>query len=215
MGICQRCIHFRRVRPVSVLLGQAVATTDAAVSNALVNIQQDEIQQKGHEAQFKSKKETSSEDTWIFRPIMSEFCGLREADEIYLIAEVKNLGGRCTDFVAGRPEPRRCSNCEYFVKPGGPEMDRALIQKFMALRANTSIMGDSTQMVDTWLSGFEQGIGPRIAFEITAAYHAKGVLSAKPMYLAYCKKFSRQDEYVICLMQNPHLTCTAWEQGSE
>jgi len=151
MGICQQCIHYRRVKPASQLLAQAAATTDAAISNALTKIQEDETQQKGYEAQLRAKKENANDETWGFRPVMSGFCGLREDKlyrdiqegkllmqegeftsrlrelevEGYLIAEVKNFGGRCQDFEAGQPVKRSCSTCAHRIAPPGTEPDRS------------------------------------------------------------------------------------------
>ena len=78
MGLCKDCIHFRRVKPASQLLAQAIGTTDASISNALVKIQEDEAQQRGAEAQMRAKKEVAGEQEWGFRPTMSDFCALNE-----------------------------------------------------------------------------------------------------------------------------------------
>jgi hypothetical protein len=52
-NVCRECKHFRRLKPASQLLALAFPTTDAAVSNILVKIQEDEGQQKGPEAQHR------------------------------------------------------------------------------------------------------------------------------------------------------------------
>lgn len=214
MGICTQCIYFRRVKPASQFLAQAVGTTDAAVSNALVKIQEDENQQKGYEAQLKSKKEIANDEEWGFRPMMFEFCGIRETEEIYLITGVKNLGGRCTDFASGRPPKRSCNGCAYRVKAQGDATDAAVEKGYGSMAVSSIAVGLSSQRSDNLLNKYEEGIGPRRAIEINGAYTAKGVLINRPQYLDYCAKFSVEDEYVVCVMQNPHSTCQAWELKS-
>jgi hypothetical protein len=215
MGICQQCIHYRRVKPASQLLAQVVGTTDAAISNALLKIQEDENQQKGYEAQLKSKKETDNDVLWSFRPVMSDFCGLRETEGIYLIAEVENSGGRCTNFVPGRHEKRGCSTCVHHIEPQGAATDQALEQTYGSMAVQSLFAGVSTSTPDNLLNKHREGIASRKAFEFAGAYAAKGVLATKPQYLDYCGKFSGDEEYVVCLLQNPHHTCGAWEPDSE
>ena len=75
MGICAQCTFFRRVKPASQLLARVIATTDAAVSNALTKIVEDEQKQRDAEAEFKRSQATGDNDKWVTRPVMSDYCG--------------------------------------------------------------------------------------------------------------------------------------------
>ena len=55
--ICEKCKHFRRVKPPSQLLAVAIGTTDAAISNALTKMGEDEQKQKEEEYKNKIKNE--------------------------------------------------------------------------------------------------------------------------------------------------------------
>ncbi|KAA0231945.1 hypothetical protein EDS67_00690 [candidate division KSB1 bacterium] len=214
MGICQQCIHFRRIKPASQLFVQVIGTTDAAISTALNKIGEDESQQKGSEAQVKTKRENANDEAWGFRPVMSEFCGLREKEEIYLICGVKNFGGRCTDFKAGSPPTNSCKTCVHRITPQGVARDQKMEEAYGSMARQSSATGSSTSTSDNLLNKHREGVASRKAFEISGAYNAKGRLLTRPNYLDYCGKLSADEEYVICLMHNPHHSCSAWEPTS-
>ena len=214
MRVCEKCIHFRRLKPASQLLARATGTTDSAISNALAKIQEDEDQQKGYETQYKMRKEISNDEIWGFRPIMSSYCGLQEEKEIYLIAEVKNSGGKCGDFKTELAEKHSCATCVHRILPQGTARDLQLEKSFLGMSLESTAVGMSTSRADNLLNRHQEGVASRKAFEARGVYSSKGILSNKPQYFAYCKKFSTEDEYVICLLQNPYNTCSGWEPAS-
>src|SRR5712692_7392553 len=112
-GSCSQCKHFRRVRPISQILANAIGTSEGAVANALAKIVDDEQKLRDSEAEYKRTKASTEHMSWATRPVMSAFCGQREDEELYLIAEVKNAGLKCEDFRPGRPQPRACTDCVY------------------------------------------------------------------------------------------------------
>lgn len=213
MGICSQCVHFRRVKPASQLLAAAFSTTDAAVSNALTKVVEDEQKQRDAEAEFKRLQESTDQEMWSARPVMSDFCGLKEAEGVFLIAEIKNRGGECEDFQQGRPERRPCTTCTHRIVPTGSERDRELEIVYAQMSAETIAAQASTSTTDNLLTKHREGTASRKAFELSGAYAAKGVLAVTPSYLDYCGKFSYEDEFALCLFQNPHHTCTAWEEA--
>jgi hypothetical protein len=213
-GPCQQCIHFRPVKPSSQSLAQAIGTTDATTSNALAKIQEDEVQQKGYEAQLKSKKEIANDELWGFRPVMSDFCGLRETEGIYPIPAVKNFGGRCTEFAPGRPKERSCSTCVHRMTSQGAAEDERLLKLYGAMAGRATIVGLSSSTADSLISRHLESVPSRKAFELSGIYAANGALATKPRYFDYCGKFSSDGQYVVCVLKNPHHTCWAWEHGS-
>lgn len=213
-NVCRECKHFRRLKPASQLLALAFSTTDATVSNALVKIQEDENQQKGPEAQFRMKKDNIGDEVWDFRPVMSDFCGLKEEEETYLISEVKNRGGQCNDFKQGRPDTHSCSACVYRILPEGIAKDIEMEETLSGLSADSVATNSSATTPDNILSKYREGAASRKAFEASGVYSAKGTLSTKPNYLDYCSKFSMDDEFVICLLRNPYHTCMQWEENT-
>lgn len=215
MNKCKECKHFRKVKPASQLFVQAIGTTDAAISNALVKIQEDENQQKGNEANIRMNMDRNDKDFWGFQPVMSDFCGLREEEEIYLIKEIKNLGGQCTDFELGHPEKQSCSTCVHRIIPEGVKEDLEMELSLSGLSALSIASGISTNTPDNQLSRYQEGVTSRKAFEMSGVYSAKGILATKPDYFDYCAKFSCDDEYVICLLRNPYNTCSAWKSVAE
>lgn len=215
MGICQQCIHFRRAKQMSQLFAKAAGTTDAAISNALAKMQEDESQQKSYESQLKTKKETAGDEVWEFRPAMTNYCGLHEAEDIYLILEVKNLGGRCTEFKEGRPNKQSCDMCAHRVVPQGRARDRQTEEMYSQLASQNIAVGLPTSTPDDLLNKHREGVASRIAFELAGAYDRKGHLLMPPQYLPYCRRLSDDDEYVVCLFQNPHHTCALWESAGE
>lgn len=215
MGVCARCIHYRRVKPASQLLAAALENTTAEeVAGALTKVVDDEQKQRDSEAEFKSAQATAERDLWLARPVMSDYCGLSEAEEVFLIAEVKNLGGRCENFAEGKPERRACGDCAHRVPASGWERDRALDQEYTTMVAAGISAQTSTQTPEALLQNHRKGAAARQGFELSGAYSAKGVLAVMPEYLDHCAHFSSEDAFVVCVLQNPYATCAAWTRDA-
>ena len=210
MGVCRDCIYFRRLRPASQLL--AAATRDAVadeVANALTKVVEDEQKQRDAEAQVKSTA-SAERPYWQGRPVMSDYCGLRDSESVYLIAEIKNADGSCADMRPGEPAPALLSG----LRSPGPSAggrDRRLEDEYSRLTSEAASMQASTQTPESLLQGTREASAARKAFEVTGAYAAKGMLATRPAYLDYCAKRSIEDEFAICVLQNPHRTCRDWE----
>lgn len=213
MAICEQCMHFRRVKPASQLLDQAIATNNAAVANALAKIQEDEQQQKTYEAATLRAMESKEpkEQRWAFRPVMSKYCGFREAEGIYLEPAYQNRGGQCTDFMAGKPEKRPCRDCRYRVTARGAQEDQMMEDTIHSMMRRNLAVKAPAGPAETLLNKHREGVASRKAFEVSGAYAAKGHLMTEPRHLDFCSKFSEDDEFVICVLQNPHQTCPVWE----
>lgn len=214
MAVCEKCIFLRRVRPRSQLLAAVVDTTDAAVASALGKIVEDEQKQRDAEAEFKRAQASTEQSMWPRQPVMSSYCAQQEGDGLYLIAEVKNLGGRCSDFVAGRPERKACSDCQHRIPGAGLERDRQREDLITRLHLEATSAQASTSGPEGMLKARREGVPALKGFELSGAYAADGRLPAKPEYLDYCAALSNDDEYAVCAIVNPHNTCSAWETAS-
>jgi hypothetical protein len=214
MGVCQQCIHFRPVRPASQILAGAIGTTDAAISNALLKIQEDEGQQKGFEAQLKNKQALAGQEGWGFQPVMSDYCGLREVGGVFLIAEVKNSGGSCLDF---RGEPRAghsCATCAHRVGAAGFRADEGQEAAYARMATDSVAVGASASTPESLLGKHREGAASRRAFELSGAYAAKGSLATAPRYLDWCRARSGPGAHVVCVVANPYDTCGYWSDAA-
>lgn len=214
MGVCGQCIHFRRVRPASQILAAAISTTDAAISNALLKIQEDEGQQKGFEAQLKNKQALADRQAWGHQPVMSDYCGLRESEGVFLIAEVKNRDGSCPDFAAEPRPSRSCATCAHRAVAGGFRADEGLDAAYARMATDSIAVGASASTPEDLLSKHREGAASRRAFELSGAYAAKGSLAAEPRYLDWCRARSASGAHVVCVLANPYDTCAYWSEAA-
>jgi hypothetical protein len=192
----------------------AQLTTDAGpISEALSKIVEDEQKRREMEAQDKTNAMKLTTMTWSGRPMMSNFCGLREADEdpVYLIAEIKNANYQCNDFGSTLDPPHRCLECKHRRPSRGKAEDLRVEETTAGMATRNVSVGLNTSVADSLLTTHREGVASRIGFELTGAYNSAGHLAMEPRYFDYCGHYSTPDDYVVCLMQNPHHTCKAWE----
>ena len=215
MGACSRCVHFRKVRPASQLLTGAIGPTTAAeIASALAKIVDDEQKVRDGEVDVKSKEGALDRDLWAVRPTMSEYCGVKEVDEIYFICEVKNRGHQCRDFVDAKEQPpvhRACAECAQRVQGGGAQRDEAVVRQYAQMVSAAVAVQASPQIAQGLIKGHRDGAAARKALEVSGAYAAKGRVMTRPEYLDHCARLSIEDEFVICALQNPHHTCAEWK----
>jgi hypothetical protein len=216
MGACEQCIFFRPVKLASELLRQATDTTDATVSNALLDIRKNETEQARFEAQERIilgqayNPSSGNLPMWSHRPIMTPYCGMKENEGIYLVDWLKNAGGRCKDFTPGMPpQNRSCNTCAHRVKAQGVHSDQQMLASRLGMIQNSITFGLLPTLPQDQLKNYHEGIAPRKSFEVTQAYQTQGRLQTEPQYLDYCARFSTADNYVICALHNRHNTCSA------
>jgi hypothetical protein len=208
---CKDCAHFRRVRPMSQIFAAQLDSNASPVSEALGKIVEDEQKRREMEAQDKTSAVRLTTQTWSGRPMMSDFCGLREAEETYVIAEIKNADMQCADFTPQKPAPRKCRECRHRRPSGGKADDLLVEQTTSDVAVRDVSVGLSTSVSDSLLSTHREGVASRIAFELTGVYNSAGHLAMEPRYFDTCGLYSTPDDYVVCLMHNPHHTCVGWE----
>jgi hypothetical protein len=213
-AVCTRCVHFRKVKPPSQLLAKAVGTADGPVAEALEKVLSDEQRMRETEAADKRSLVGREADSWETRPVMSGYCGFQEAEEIYLLAEVKNRGGGCPDFNPGRPERHACADCAQRVEARGRAIDEGHERAYTQMSVSAIAGHGSTSVPESLLTKYREGVSSRKALELLGAYHAQGEPAMEPMYLDWCRHFSSEDEYVICALRNPHNTCPAWSPAA-
>lgn len=215
MGICVRCLYYRRKLPMSQILAQIIGTNDANVSNVLVKIVEDERQQESNEAEIIFNKNQVKEDLWDRKPIMTDFCGISEAEDKFFICGIKNDGLKCSDFKEGKPVRNKCTNCVYRIVPDGKKNDLESEKTFSDMALMDTAVGLKSSTPDNLLSKHREGVASRKAFEVNGVYTSNGILSMVPNYFDYCRKFSDEYEYVICAVRNLHNTCPFFESIKE
>ncbi len=213
-GPCSRCLHFRRVRPASQLLAAGMETTGPELASALAKIVEDERKLQDAEFEVKKTQGFADRDRWPARPMMSDFCGRHEAEDIYLIAEVKNRGQLCGEFEAGSPERHACIDCRHRVLAKGGAADYEAEQFYAKSISDGLAVGASISQPEAHLTEYRSGVAARKALELSGAYAGQGRLLSDPEYLDYCARFSSADEHVVCVLQNPHNTCREWEAAT-
>jgi hypothetical protein len=181
------------------------------ISEALSKIVEDEQKRREAEAQDKTTAMKQTTMTWSGRPMMSNFCGLDEANEVYLIPEIKNAGQQCHDFDPMSDPPQRCGECRHRTPSRGKAEDLLVEQTTSDMSARNVTVGLSTSVPDSLLTTHREGVSKRIGFELTGAYNSAGHLAMEPRYFDYCGHYSTPDDYVVCLMRNPHHICPGWK----
>jgi hypothetical protein len=214
VSICEKCIFFRRVRPRSQLLAAVVDATEAPVSTALGKIVEDEQKQRDSEAEFKRAQATTEQEMWPRQPVMSSYCGRREGEGVYLIAEIKNRGGQCGDYQEGRPDRKACLDCRYRATAAGTARDHGREDLITQMHAEATSAQASTASPEGMLKAHREGVPARKAFELSGAYAADGRLAYRPEYLDYCRALSADGEYAVCAIVNPNSSCTTWKPAS-
>lgn len=219
MGVCSRCVYFRRVKPASQLLSGAIGPTAAAeITNALAKIVDDEQKVREGEIDVKSKDGARDRDRWAARPMMSEYCGLQESDDRFFICEVRNRGQQCGDFVDVKEHPptrRACADCSHRMPGVGARRDEAAVRQFTQLVSAAIAVQASPQIAQGLIKGQRDSTVARKALEVSGAYASKGRMISRPEYLDHCGAMSTDEEFVICALHNVHHTCPEWQPARD
>jgi hypothetical protein len=205
-------MHFRRARLASQILASLFDTNTegAEIAQALGKISEEEHKLREAEAETKSREGIAGRDLWAARPMTSDFCGLEESQEIYRIAEVKNRGLGCKQHAPGKPKRQACADCVHRVPAEGRRQDMRMEAVYADMMKTAIAAQGSTDTSKDLLQGYRSSETSKKALEISAAYESKGRLVTKPKYLDHCGVFSSPDEFVVCVLQNPHHSCPAW-----
>ena len=214
-GPCARCSWFRRTKPASQLLAAVIDTSGPEVAQALGKIVEDEQKLRDEEAGLKSKQASAYEENWPARPMMSDYCGRHEADEVFLIAQVKNRALDCDDFEPGAAPRHACADCRHRVPARGADRDRAADQAYTQMITRGLGAQASISQPEGQLGAHRSGVAARKALELSGAYATRGRLTAEPQYLDHCAHFSSPDDYVVCALQNTHHTCSQWKSATD
>jgi hypothetical protein len=194
---------------MSQVFAQIIGTNDASVSNVLLKIQEDELKQENYEKNTIVNREQIKEALWDRKPIVTEFCGISEAEDMFFICGIKNYGSKCSDFVEGKPVRNKCTDCTHRVAAEGRKNDKLIEKTFSDMSFESTAVGLKTSTPENLLNKHLEGVASRKALEINAIYISNGILSTVPNYFDYCRKFSDEYEYVICAVKNLHNTCSS------
>jgi hypothetical protein len=204
MKTCKTCVFFRSFRPLS---------GDQAVVQQLTQIMRDEHERQDAETKERLELKKADQMEYSFKPRMSDYCGLRESEELYLVYELKNAGGDCDDHKIGEEEVQACSTCRHRVDSEGSLNDKKMIARYGELARNAAALGQGSG--DHGLRDYIQKIGTVKAFEAAQASYSGRISCNKPEYLPVCTKFSQGVGFVPCAVQNPLDHCKEWSPPSE
>jgi hypothetical protein len=210
---CETCVYYRNARPMSQLLARGMDVAEGAVATALAKIVEDEQKWLETEATIKRGRANSAADLWPMRPLMSSYCALREQDGVFLIHEIHNRGGTCTEGKAEARPRNRCVDCAHRRAAGGPRLDEQREARYTAMIEEDTVAQTRTGSSDeSLLTKYREGISAWKAKELSGAYAAKGVLLDEPRYLDWCAALSAPDEerYVVCALTNADASCPRW-----
>jgi hypothetical protein len=213
MSNCIDCRFYRRAKPYSQLLAAAHTTTQAEVIQALGKIVENEQKVLDAERDIKRSQASAGRDTWLGRPLMSDFCAVDAKAGTFRIAEVKNVGGACKQSKPAVRHTHACIDCTHRQIPNGAARDRERLDEYAQLSTSARLAEASSQQTDSMLDSYRKEIAERRAFELTGAYNAGGHLATRPEYLDSCQAFSNEDDFVVCALQNPWHDCDRWSRA--
>ena len=207
-SICDRCRHFRPFRPMSQRILRELGRFDQQLISQLVSIIQDERQVQDEEATMLVELFRRDLDRWDARPAMSDYCGAREVEGVFLLHEVANRDGDCPGYDPGPRPSWSCHTCDHRVLGDGPAGDQKTMDelKALALEAVPAGMNPSTQD----MTGHLQLVGASKSFEAAQAYYLGRFLFERPRYLSSCTAGSTAVEYAACVVRNPDDGCADW-----
>jgi hypothetical protein len=185
-----------------------MGTNDQPLVAELLKIMQEERQQRDAEAELKAKLFENRDQKWPYRPHVSDYCGVRETENEYLVHELKNRGGGCDDWKAGAADRHECSTCAHQQLDTGNQRDQREIQEIALVEQNAAALGKGAP---TLSANYIQRAGTKKAFEAAQAYYAGRFTGDAPEYLSSCRKYSTPGNVIPCVAQNPHGTCQGWD----
>jgi uncharacterized protein YjiS (DUF1127 family) len=208
MGECANCRHFRPLRPLSELLMRdlGVSRHEPELMNAYRRMIEDERECQDAEADHRRELVQGRQLEWRHRPMMSDYCGKREREGKFLVAELKNDGGQCRDHEGRLPQPRPCATCRYHNSGDGAARDRQQLNELRRLALNDVVLERGGK---DWIDEYHRSIDLKKAQEASQV-HAAGKAYQKPSYLPVCLNHRPFDEFVPCAVRNPHAACDDW-----
>ena len=214
MKTCKTCEFFRSFRPLSQLLARDLGIGDQAVAQQLTQIMRDEHERQDAEAKERLELKKADLEEYNFKPRMSDYCGIHESEDIYLVHELKNAGGDCEDhkLPAGNEKVQTCSTCRHRADGEGSPKDQQMIARYGELARGSAALGQGSG--DHGLRDYIQKIGTVKAFEAAQASYSGRISCNKPEYLSVCTVFSQGAGFVPCAVQNPHDHCEEWSERS-
>ena len=204
---CKTCRHFQRFRPITQLLARDVGIMEPALASELTRLMQDERQKQDAEAEQRLELLRIERVEWPDRPAMSDYCALREAENVFLMYEVKNLDNDCADHDPSRPARHDCRTCVSYVPQQGEAKAHVMLARYRELHNLASASGEPG---DHGMTAYIDSLGSRQAFEAAQAYYFGRFSVAQPDHLPICRHFSTARNFVPCAIANRRDCCAAW-----
>jgi hypothetical protein len=115
MGACQKCFHFRVPKQIVSVIRDSISNQSPEITSVFDELIKNMEGMRGQEANEKVANAGAGE--WEKKPQTFSYCGVLENEDRYFIHEVKNLGGRCTDYRETPSLNNSCKNCTHKRTP--------------------------------------------------------------------------------------------------
>jgi hypothetical protein len=111
-------------------------------------------------------------------------CALHAARSKWYLAEVKNWGESCDDYVKWNPGTPQCTTCSRYTMPTAEAAQRAEARTLMERIPNHD--RNAAQFFERRAREIEEAIDPAKAQELRDAYDSRGQLHYRLDYLPWC-----------------------------
>ncbi|MDX8355237.1 hypothetical protein [Cognatiyoonia sp. IB215182] len=213
---CETCLYYRAARNLSDAVDMPYSRE---LAREIERSYDNQAQREVRDARDRNRQMQAGKQTWSRRPLASEYCGLREAQDIYYMCDAKNAGNRCNDHQEAGHGARGgpCQTCAHNVPPTGQDYDnQALLDAidpsqnmYNRVWDNGAQPSQVTSNMDAIVSSNQQ----RRGLEMSLANRTGGILPDTPRYYAYCRHYSRPGAFVLGEMRNPDGNCPAYSGG--
>ena len=123
LNFCETC-RFHRKFELSLVdrLIRDFGAVEGDLKSELTKMAAEEQQMADAEASLFRLLLREEDVEWRIKPEMSNYCGVKEASDVYFVATLRNRRGDCTDHKP--PEaPRTCATCRHRIAGDGPAQD--------------------------------------------------------------------------------------------
>lgn len=181
-----------------------INTEEIELINEVMKIMQHERRRQDAEYKELTELRRNNEESWITKPVMTDYCGLNEGKHEYFLHLIKNRDHKCKDFEM-RTKEYSCDSCSYRVQASGIQSDNRRMNE-ISQDIHTKIAASNDGSTNE-LNKFLLKIGTIKAYELSQAFHSGIFYKKHPKYLSVCEYYSSEVKSVSCTVINKHDAC--------
>jgi hypothetical protein len=208
---CRECRHFRTYKPLSeMLLRELRAEQSTTILSELNRFSAAESERRDAETQARIEVVDQGRMEWPLRPSMSDYCGEREDEAVYYLHEVRNVEYNCKGFQRRDRFLVRCSECVSFCVGAGwadDQQTREELNQAVSRGRDEQSIEQAAQLVQR----HQELIDQMKLREANRCLYGLRFADEPPRYLPHCAAYSRENDYVPCLLRNAHNRCPRFE----